>query len=136
MSFDLEPKVFHLAEGGRGGPAGERGRGQPFTPFANTVILHVLSSNQTVGQYAAFFCSFLQVCHKYISITHTKKDGHKLRCHLKEPLILCNDHLNHSSQSSSDSNVHWIVNCFWLPKLCSRDFDREAKSMHLQLSQQ
>ena len=43
--------------------------------------------------------------------------------HLEEPLILCNDHLHHSSQSRSDSDVHWVVDCFWLPKLCNGDFD-------------
>ena len=43
--------------------------------------------------------------------------------HLEEPLILCNDHLHHGSQSRSDSDVHWVVDCFWLPKLCNGDFD-------------
>ena len=45
--------------------------------------------------------------------------------HLEEPLILCNDHLNHRGQSGSGSNVHWVVNCFWLPKLHTQDFDQK-----------
>ena len=36
---------------------------------------------------------------------------------------MCNDHLHHGSQSRSDSDVHWVVDCFWLPKLCNGDFD-------------
>ena len=111
MPFDLGSTTYHLAEGGWGGPAGQGGRGQAFTPFTNTVILQVWNQIKTVGQHAALI-SLYQV---------------EMFYHLEEPLILCDDHLNHSGQSGSDSNVHWIVNCFWLPKLHTRDFDQKSK---------